>query len=57
MNKKCYLCDSSDIKKIKEDILPKFLPGYSIEVLNGEPYGEDYAEDFLFPEIIKNELK
>lgn len=54
-----YQSEDSDetIKKIKEDILPKFLPSYSIEVLDGEPYGEDYAEDFLFPEIIKNELK
>lgn len=54
-----YQSEDSDetIKKIKEDILPKFPPGYSIEVLDGEPYGEDYSEDFLFPEIIKNELK
>lgn len=49
--------DESKLKKIKEEILPKLLPGYSIEIINGEPYGEEYAEDFLLPEIIENELK
>lgn len=49
--------DENKLKKIKEEILPKLLPGYSIEIINGEPYGEEYAEDFLLPEIIENELK
>lgn len=49
--------DESKLKKIKEEILPKLLPGYSVEIINGEPYGEEYAEDFLLPEIIENELK
>lgn len=49
--------DKNKLEKIKEEILPKLLPGYSIEIINGEPYGEDYAEDFLLPEIIENELK
>lgn len=49
--------DESKLKKIKEEILPKLLSGYLIEIINGEPYGEEYAEDFLLPEIIENELK
>lgn len=49
--------DESKLKKIKEEILPKLLPDYSIEIINGEPYGEEYAEDFLLPEIIESELK
>lgn len=49
--------NESKLKKIKEEILPKLLPGYSVEIINGEPYGEEYAEDFLLPEIIENELR
>lgn len=48
--------DEDKLKKIKEEVLPKLLPGYS-EIINGEPYGEEYAEDFLLPEIIESELK